>query len=133
MAKMQHWIGRDAQAEVNCHPIILFLKLGAPVDMNYYTGVTLKRTAFGLGCSEPEVAEELTHYSQVCFLLMNVPELQLEAVHQIKCLFHRFHGCSTSFIKKGQFTMPQILFCHKFSYLYQSSESSGETMLSMSG
>ena len=107
MAKMQHWIGRDAQAEVNCHPIILFLKLGAPVEMNYYTGVTQKRTAFGLGCSEPEVAEELTHYSQVCFLLMNVPELQLEAVHQIKCLFqkrgniqwHRFHGCSTSFIK----------------------------------
>ena len=80
MAKMQHWIGRDAQDEVNCHPIILFLKLGAPVKMNYYTGVTQKRTAFGLVCSEPEVAEELTYYSQVCFLLMNVPELQLEAV-----------------------------------------------------
>ena len=72
MAKMQHWIGRDAQAEVNCHPIILFLKLGAPIEMNYYAGVTLKRTAFGLDCSEPEVAEELTHYSQVCFLTSHV-------------------------------------------------------------
>ena len=99
MEKMQHWIGRAAQTEVTSRPIILFPKLngcqlqmqGAPVELNYYTGVTLKRTALSLGCSEPEVADELTHYSQVCFLLKNESELLLEAVLQdIPCQFDKF-------------------------------------------